>query len=59
MSSQTVTHHDEYAEERTQRAKELLENQRYIDDKLSKIIEPMIINVLNNRHIDPVSQYYI
>ncbi len=37
-------------EERALRAKELTENQRYIEDKLSKIVEPMIINVLNNRH---------
>ena len=51
----TKSMQDEYAEERAQRAKELMENQRYIEDKLSKIIEPMIINVLNNRQVDPVS----
>ena len=47
---------DGYTEERAQRARELVEDQLYIEDKLSKVIEPMVINVLNNRSADPVSE---
>ena len=43
------------SQEREQRTRDLAENQRYIEDKLSRVIEPMIINVLNNKHADPVS----
>ena len=46
-------------QDRDQRSKDMADNQRYIEEKLSRVVEPMIINVLNNKQTDPVSSLFI